>query len=325
MRSRWALITRGIAGMIAAGCGLARDGALAQTPLPGVVVTTPSPIVTPKPQPPSQKPAPQPIAKSSGKATAPAVPGQAEPLQAAGQPAGPSPAPGLPGLQVIVDDAFVAIAVKQAAEIAAQGSSSLGDQIAAMPGLAASTFAPGASRPIIRGLDNNRVRVQENGIGAHDVSALSEDHAVPIDPGINKQIEVIRGPATLRYGSQAIGGVVSAVNNRIPEVVPPKGISIETRGGWSSVDSGRDGVFIADVGSGPLALHADIWARKAGDYDTPQGRQLNSSQEASGSAFGGALIGQHGFVGIAWQSHQSLYHIPGIEAAERNLRIDLEQ
>ena len=69
--------------------------------------------------------------------------------------------------------------------------------------------AAGANRPIIRGLDNFRVRIQENGIGVQDVSTIGEDHAVPINPLVNDRIEVIRGPATLRYGSQAIGGVVS--------------------------------------------------------------------------------------------------------------------
>ena len=88
------------------------------------------------------------------------------------------------------------------------------------PGISATTFAPGASRPVIRGLSGFRVRIQENGLATGDVSALSDDHAVPIDPLAAGQVEVVRGPATLRYGSQAIGGVVNAINNRIPDRHP---------------------------------------------------------------------------------------------------------
>ena len=89
------------------------------------------------------------------------------------------------------------------------------------PGITGSSFAPGASsRPIVRGLDSYRVRIQENGIGANGVSELGEDHAVPIDPLAADRVEVVRGPATLRWGSQAIGGVVNATNNRIPDALP---------------------------------------------------------------------------------------------------------
>ena len=99
------------------------------------------------------------------------------------------------------------------------------------PGITGSSFAPGASsRPIIRGLDVNRVRIQENGIGANGASDLGEDHFVPVDPLTTDQVEVIRGPATLRFGSQAIGGVVETTNNRIPTMIPPRGFSTEFRG-----------------------------------------------------------------------------------------------
>src|SRR5207248_10687618 len=115
-------------------------------------------------------------------------------------------------------------------------SATLGDALAARPGIAATTFAPGASRPVIRGLSGFRVRIQENGLSSGDVSALSDDHAVPIDPLVAGQVEVVRGPATLRYGSQAIGGVVNAVNNRIPTAIPVNGILVATRGGVATVN-----------------------------------------------------------------------------------------
>jgi iron complex outermembrane recepter protein len=170
------------------------------------------------------------------------------------------------------------------------------------PGISGSTFAPGANRPIIRGLDNYRVRIQENGIATHDVSNLSEDHAIPIDPFSADQVEVVRGPATLRYGSQAIGGFVDAINSRIPEFVPKGGVSAELKGGLTSVDDGRDGAFQVTAGAGNFALHADAFKRRAEDYGTPQGTQLNSFVESDGGAVGGSIVGSDGYVGVSYSS-----------------------
>ena len=108
-------------------------------------------------------------------------------------------------------------------EIQRNGGATLGDLLFGKPGVTGSSFAPGAaSRPIVRGLDTYRVRIQENGIGSSGVSELGEDHAVPLDPLAAERVEVVRGPATLRWGSQAIGGVVNATNNRIPTRCPAR-------------------------------------------------------------------------------------------------------
>ncbi|MGD9829183.1 MAG: TonB-dependent receptor [Hyphomicrobiaceae bacterium] len=271
----------------------------AQTQLPGIVIRTPSPVVrtAPAPTPPAATPAPA--------AEAPLLPDL--------------------GTAIDVDGAFVPVTILDAQAIDRLRAPTLGDLLFTEPGLTGSSFAPGSSRPIIRGLDNFRVRVQENGVGAHDVSALSEDHAVPIDPLAAERIEIVRGPATLRWGSQAIGGVVHATNNRIPEIIPPRGFAIMTRAGFNSVDRGRDGAFSIDAGAGVFAVHADAFWRRSGDYDTPQGRQPNSSVEADGRSFGGSLILKDGFIGVSYTQFSSLYHIPGLDAADERLRIDLTQ
>ena len=175
-------------------------------------------------------------------------------------------------------------------QLLGQPSATLGDALAARPGIASTTFAPGASRPVIRGLSGFRVRIQENGLSTGDVSALSDDHAIPIDPLAAGQVEVVRGPATLRYGSQAIGGVVNAVNNRIPTAIPVNGILVETRGGFSTVDDGRNGAAIVEAGSGNFVIHADTFARSANDYRIPQspGRQANTSLDSEGYSLGGS-------------------------------------
>lgn len=230
-----------------------------------------------------------------------------------------------PGSLIVVDDAFVPVTVVTARDIQAGNGASIGDALDKKPGIVGSSFAPGANRPIVRGLDAYRVRVQENGIGSHDVSALSEDHAVPIDPFAAKQVEVIRGPATLRYGSQAIGGVVAVETGRIPTFVPKGGFTAEMKANATSVDEGRNGAFRATAGATGVAVHADGFRRRTEDYDTPNGRQFNSFVEADGGAVGASLIGEQGFVGVAVSRYQSLYGIPGEEAPELRPRIDLEQ
>ena len=226
----------------------------------------------------------------------------------------------LPGTLIVSDDAFSPITTATPREIDAKQGQTLTDTLATKPGINASSFAPGASRPIVRGLDNNRVRVQENGIGSHDASTLSEDHAIPIDPYAAERVEVIRGPAALRYASQGAGGVVSVENDRIPSFVPPGGFSGAMRGGWSSVDDGGDGSFKATAGANGIAVHADGFRREADDYETPLGVQDNSFVESEGGAVGASFIGSDGFIGVAFVRVESLYGIPAEEA-----RIDLEQ
>jgi iron complex outermembrane receptor protein len=136
----------------------------------------------------------------------------------------------------------------------------------------------------------------------------------------------VRGPATLRYGSQAIGGVVDAVTGRIPEIIPPKGVSFVSRGGLSSVDGGADGAFKVTAGAGNVAVYADAFKRHAGDYDTPQGRQANSFVDSEGFALGTSFIGADGYVGVAFSRFTSLYGIPGgDEALEARPSIDMKQ
>ena len=127
----------------------------------------------------------------------------------------------LAGTLPIVTDQFATVTVVPTEELQRSPGTTLGDILSAKPGITSSSFAPGAaSRPIVRGLDMHRVRVQENGIGSNGASDLGEDHGIPVDPLSVRRVEVIRGPATLRYGSQSIGGIVSATNDRTPDALP---------------------------------------------------------------------------------------------------------
>lgn len=273
--------------------------ALAQTNLPEIVVTSPSPV------------APSSAAAADGSITQP--------------PSGAQSVSPTPGILIVADDAFVPVTVVTEREVLAKQGATITDTLQQKPGIAGSTFGAGANRPIIRGLDNARVRIQENGIGTHDVSTLSEDHAVPIDPNAAERVEVIRGPATLRYGSQAIGGVVSIENDRIPSFVPRNGFSGEIKGGLSSVDRGRDGAFNVTAGAAGFVAHADGFVRRTDDYDTPDGRQLNSFVDNQGFSVGLSRVWANGYIGVAFTRNEAFYGIPGEEAAELRPRIEMEQ
>jgi iron complex outermembrane receptor protein len=248
----------------------------------------------------------------------------------------------------IITDQFATVTAVPNEEIRRSGASTLGDLLFSKPGITGSSLAPGASsRPIIRGLDVNRVGVVENGVAAGGASDLGEDHFVPIDPLSTNQVEVIRGPATLRYGSQSIGGVVSGSNNRIPEALPERGVITEIRGNATSVNNGLDGGVLLDAGQAQWAVHADAFGRRADDYRIPRypylvppdpatapratqpanfnGRQPNSALHMDGQSVGASYLFFGGYVGMAVTQNNALYHIPGIDGEDHNTRIDAHQ
>jgi iron complex outermembrane receptor protein len=209
-------------------------------------------------------------------------------------------------------------------ELLIQGGVGLGDALKNVPGVTSSGFAPGAARPVIRGLGSTRVRVTENGLGSHDVSDISDDHGVPIDPLAAIEVEVLRGPATLRYGSQAIGGVVNAINDRIP-INLAEGTAFDVLGGISTNGTERLGGAVADFRSGNWAFHADGIIRGVDDYGTPDGTQNNSFAFTRGYALGGAYIGNGGGAGgLSFNQFIAHYGIPTEPDAEEVSHIELD-
>src|SRR3990167_7754439 len=103
------------------------------------------------------------------------------------------------------------------ANLLLRSRSTLGETLDGTPGVSSSYFGPNASRPIIRGLDGDRVRILQNSGASVDASGMSNDHAVPSDPIAMERIEVLRGPGALMYGGSAVGGVVNVIDNRIPQ------------------------------------------------------------------------------------------------------------
>lgn len=155
-------------------------------------------------------------------------------------------------------------------EIQQNLSGQLGELLTKVPGVSATSFAPGASRPILRGLDGERVRILIDGVGTGDVSNTSADHAVSVDPLTVERIEVLRGPAALLFGSQAIGGVVNVIDRRIPIAVPENGFRVEGLTAFDTASNLRSGGVSLDAGLGEnIVFHVDGSYRETDELEIP--------------------------------------------------------
>ena len=216
-------------------------------------------------------------------------------------------------------------------ELRDKAGSSLGETLSQELGVSASAFGAGASRPIIRGLEGSRVKMLENGMSVSDVSGLSNDHAVSAEGAVARQIEILRGPAALLYGSGAIGGLVNVVNERIPTELEARPIGqVESR--YSSVDNGRNLSGSMDGSVGKLGMHIDGNWRDTKDYKIPDQRVLddpstamdrlpNSETRSRSIGAGASWIDDWGYAGLSASHLSNLYGIP----TEEGSRIDQRQ
>ena len=213
----------------------------------------------------------------------------------------------------------------------------LGQTLARQPGVSSSYFGPVASRPVIRGLEGDRIRVLQNGLNTIDAAGTSVDHAVSFDVSNVTSLEVVRGPATLLYGSNAIGGVVNAVDNRIPED-RLDGLHGNLGGRYSSADNGYGGNVMVEGGDGPVAFHFEGFSRMAEDLAIPgnalsdryrqqtgdpgsEGRLPGSNLRSEGFSGGLSYIEEWGFIGASLTTFHTNYASP----AEEGISIDMEQ
>lgn len=245
--------------------------------------------------------------------------------------------------------------VLQGPRLRAEAENSLGETLARRPGVNSTYFGPGASRPVIRGLQGDRVRMLERGVGTGDASSTSPDHAVAADATSANRIEILRGPATLLYGSSAIGGVVNVIDERIPTERHPHLATgrLVLRG--SSVSDEANGAGELNLGVGPLAVHAGGMYRRTENYRIPgavvdesllpghdaeaggaaaeapvDGRLPNSNLESWRTAVGASYVGDNGYIGASYISFNSEYGLPGGQVEEGQgdpeaARIDLRQ
>lgn len=206
----------------------------------------------------------------------------------------------------------------------------LGETVGKLPGVQSSNFGAGVGRPIIRGLDGARVAVVSGGLGTQDVSTLSQDHNVAVEPFLADQIEVLKGPATLLYGSGAIGGVVNVVDGRIAERALDETITGRAELRWDSASNGATGMARVDaMTTKEWVVHADAAVRRQDDYDTPLGRQANSFVDTESAALGVSRVGDAGFAGISVSRFNDRYGNPGepgdAAEGEPGVTLDMQQ
>ena len=200
----------------------------------------------------------------------------------------------------------------------------LGDTLDAQPGVATTFFGAGASRPIIRGLGEDRVRVLQNGIGAIDASTASPDHAVTSDGLDAERIEVLRGAAALAYGGNAIGGVVNVIDQSIPTRAH-EGLSFEGLAAYSSVDNGVQGSGEVGFDAGPVAFHVTAASRQSDTYDTPIGEAPNQWTDMTNYGAGAAIVRGWGYAGVAVKRTEDNYGLLPEAPGEPGGHIEMEQ
>lgn len=216
--------------------------------------------------------------------------------------------------------------------------STIGETLGREAGVSSSYFGPNASRPIIRGLEGDRVRVLQNSTSLQDASSASQDHAVAIDPINVEKIEIVRGPGALLYGSNVVGGVVNMVTSRIPEKSPERWTG-KAQTQYSSTDNGRNGALsLTAPATKKWAVHADGSFKRSDDYHVPgyartaserqdeaapgneaKGRAYNSYGKTGEYAAGTSYIFDNGFIGGSFSNYESSYGT----VAERFVHINM--
>lgn len=225
-----------------------------------------------------------------------------------------------------------------------QAAASLGETLAKELGMSSTYFGPTASRPVIRGLSGYRVQTLQDGLASLDVSGLSQDHAVTLESVVSQQVEIIKGPAALLYGSGAAGGLVNVVSNRVPLQPPdrPLEVAAEVRGDTGADE--RTKAFNLDSALGVFVVHADYFDRTTDDVKIPghaqsdtlrrslieageepdatRGRIPNTASDTRGGALGASFIGDAVRGGLGVSRYDSVYGIPGEASAFIDMRQD---
>ncbi len=233
--------------------------------------------------------------------------------------------------------ALSGVTVLQGTDLTRELRGTIGETLSRQAGVSSTSFGPNASRPILRGFQGERIRILNDGIGSFDVSNTSVDHAVVINPQLAERIEVLRGPASLLYGSSAIGGVVNIVDKRIPREVPTEPVHLDVLGSFGSAATERNISGVVEVPvTDRIVLHADgsfaesddlriggfvlsrpvrAAALASGDpavrdLAVLDGRLPNSAARTWAAGGGAAFIDADGELGFAYSHYDSLYGVP---------------
>jgi iron complex outermembrane receptor protein len=204
-------------------------------------------------------------------------------------------------------------------ELSSRLEGTLGASLRSQPGVAERSSGPGASRPVIRGLDGDRVHILEDTQGTGDLSSQSADHGVNVNPAMAARIEIVRGPATLLYGANAVGGVVNIVTNTIPTTETSAGGPLSR--GLVTVEGGSAASEVGITGAtgwrlGRLAMRAAGSGRRSGDVRTPAGRVANTSTTKGMGVIGASLLGRDGYLGASYGYDGERYGLPAATGSD---------
>ena len=215
-------------------------------------------------------------------------------------------------------EAFQPTSVLAGQELSKKLEMSLGATLENQPGVASRSFGPAPARPVIRGLGGDRVLILQDGQRMSDLSSQSGDHGVTINPALAERIEVVRGPATLLYGANGVGGLVNIITEEIP-TRPVKGASGNVTFDLGSAAKEGGGAGSVHVGNGTFALQAGGGGRRSGDVDTPDGEALNSQSRNGFGSVGLSWTGARGYVGGSYAYDDTKYGIPVVEDGQIQL------
>jgi iron complex outermembrane recepter protein len=208
-------------------------------------------------------------------------------------------------------ESFSSVKSLDATELARSRGATLADALANQPGIAIRSFGAGSARPIIRGFDGDRVLIMQDGVRSGDLSSQSGDHGVGIDPAGLERLEVVRGPATLLFGSNAIGGVVNAITPQEAFRLTPfagvmGGVSMDA--GSANGQAGLNGTL--QYGRGGWSMWAGGGSRRTGDYDTPLGTIANSQTQMGSARFGLGWMGTRAFWSLGGTAERQRFGVP---------------
>ena len=202
----------------------------------------------------------------------------------------------------------------------AQGAVTIGEALSGETGISSNQFGAGSSRPVIRGQDGPRVKILKNSSENIDVSTLSPDHAVTVDPALAKQVEVIRGPSTLLFGAGTVGGLVNVTDSKLPTAMPEKGYEGNVGLRYNTGSDEKLATAGVTLGLGDqVALRVEGLKREANDYIAPdyvhegekERRVDNTFAKGQTVNFGLSWIYDRGFTGISYSNRQDQYGLPG--------------
>ena len=209
-------------------------------------------------------------------------------------------------------ESYQPTSVLSAEDLARQLQDTIGATLQAEPGVNMRSLGPGPARPVIRGLDGDRVLVMQDGQRMGDLSSQSGDHGVPVNPASAQRIEVVRGPATLLYGANAIGGLVNVVTDQIPseKVTAPTGTATFNLGS-NNLPAGA--AADVHVGNGRFAMHFGGGGQRSDSYHTPQGEVDNSQSRSGFVNVGGGWTGERQYAGVSYGYDDTRYGVPVLE------------